>query len=638
MRWLVLIYLLFPASASADEWTELSAAWPSADQVVTSRTVTFDFDEEGDLLVTDVERRVVLRDAAREDLAKWEVYDRPGCREIVEVSVEVTSRDGTVRTDTGDELVWGPQGDHPTNPERASRDGVLPRPGLTPGAAVVDREVVRYPASCYGGLIATSRTLAPLSVPVLHEEVTVDCASAPCFAAVEGGGEVEETETGFQFTQTNIAARVVEPADPDGGDRRREVWVSSSGDRMAAAKILRPALAVEAKRWGRRAGAYLSAAKTACPGYDDPVDRVACYLGDHQEVAGDGDFWGQGFDWGTETAAAGTRHLLPLEWWAVGWALLEKHGATPVLLDDESHRPPPDIGAVTRWDQVGFLLPGKGLLHLGSWEKEIGGAIPSLAGNHMLLMTGAETSVQAVESAPGAHHEDWVGTVSYDSEGKVTFQYAITWTNARGVELRQLALDIIDNHEEWAKKRKRRGRKVSKLGSRIETEWAKKRLGHLIGRPLTRGYIKRPKDDDGGSASGLVRFKGEDLSDEREDFVMLRLPLLIPAYLETLGGRAERVTDFALQSLRRTYTLDIAAPRGFVLTALPPSLSVQEGPVRVHADFARGEAGAVTLKATIEVDGPIAPAGEAAAIADAADLLHRLGQVRLLYAAEPPAP
>ena len=615
--------LLIATPATADDapidLASLRAEWPGQDWLILDRSLVFEMPSPDLLRVTRTRSIAILQESAREELALLTERHRPGCREVVEITVRTTTRDGDEHLLERDGMIEQPVGDHPTRPERGTIDLSGPVRGLAPGSRVDETLQVDYPAACYGGLLATVRALGHGDAPTLRETVEIRCAGDGCFFAVDQAGFDEAfvaAEQGVRLEREGVRPLYSEAAAPK--RRLPRLAVSSSDDRLAAARVLAEGLAEHEGPARARVAGYVKDAKAAYPAVDDPVERLARFLGNDVPIIGRGKrFWTQGFDFG-EAVKAADRPLLPLEWWAIAVAGLRPHGGVPVLLDARGHLEPPAVGNVTDYDQIGVLLPGRGVVTHLRWIPTHEGTARSLAGRWMLRLEEDEPALVAFPSSSAADRRVWTGTVSLDESGWVRSDLAGSFRGYRGHALR----DSFETRLGWWKK-------ASKKHRSSEEERDRKFVGdQIFKRQIAVGHVELPEQPTGIELKAIHTQDG--LWNTGEGVAILTLPLPETPPLLKLAGVVDRQSDFALRPQERVVELEIPTPQGYSLVGVPDSIRVDEGPVQAELAWEQLPTGA-RLRLRVAIEDAIIPAELAPALVEAAWVVGRASDAALIY-------
>lgn len=620
---LLSLALLAPVSARAADapfdLAALRADHPGQDWVILERGLVFELTSPDLLRVTENRTIAVLQDSAREKLALLTDTHRPGCREVTEVAVRTVTRAGAEHLLDRAGMIEQPKGDHPTDPSRVTVELSGPRKGLAPGSLVDETTVVEYPAACYGGLLATARNLGHVDAPVVKETVEVRCAGAGCYFGVDQEGYDElfvAAESGVKLEREGLRPLASEAAVP----RRRlpRLYVSSSADRLEAGRVLAAALAEhEAAARGRVAG-YSKDAKKEYAAVKDPVERLARFLGNDVPLfGGGGNFWRQGFDFG-EPVKAADRPLLPLEWWAVAVAAMRPHGGVPVLLDTEGYLEPPEVGNVVDYDEIGVLIPGRGVLTHLRWIPMNDGTATDLAGRWALRLGRDGLTVARFRSSSAADARTWTGTVSVVPGGFVHFDLKGSLRGERGHGLR----DSYESTLGWWKQAKKKWRSSPEERDRSFVG------DRIFKRQIAVGKVELPDEPTGFDVESIHTHDG--LWQKGEGVRILALALPEDPPLLDLVGTVERSSAFALEPQVRSLELVIVTPEGHRLVGLPEAARVDEGPLQAELSWEQVPEGAkLTFRTAIEE--PILPANLAPALSRAAELVRQASECYLVY-------
>ena len=619
----LIVVLLAPLPAGAGDapfdLAALRAEWPGQDWLILQRDVVFELSSPDLLQVTESRRLAILQESGREDLAIITQTHRPGCQEVTQVEVRTLTRDGSEHLLDRDGMVEQYLGDHPTDPERGSVDLSGPRRGLAPGSLVEETVVVRYPAACYGGLIATGRYLGDTDVPTSRETIEIRCAGAGCFFAVDQPGWEERFlfgEAGAKLERTGVRGLRSEASVPQ--RRLPHLLVSSSPDPLEAARVLAASLQDnEGAARGRVAG-YTRDARAAYPAVSDPVERLARFLGNDVPVFGKGsDFWKQGFDFG-EAVKAADRPLLPLEWWAVTAAALRPHGGVPVVLDTTGHREPPSVANVIGYDEIGVLVPDRGVVTHLRWIPTTDGTATGLAGRWMLRLDDDGPSLARFPSSSAADRRSWKGTVTLIDGGFVHFDLQADLRGKKAHELR----DSYESQLGW-------WTKANKKHRPSEAERDRAFVGEQIfKRQIAVGTVELPEDPTAIELTAIHTQQG--LWQKGEGIRVLALPLPEDPPLLNLLGIVDRSSDFALDPGERLIELLIVTPEKHRLIGLPEPARIDEGPIQAELAWEAAPEGA-KLRFRVAIDEPILPADRAPILKRVAEMSGRAADSCLIY-------
>jgi hypothetical protein len=597
----------------------LRAEWPGQDWLILERSLVFEMPSPDLLEVTEARRLVVLQESAREDLALMTQTHRPGCREITEVAVRTVTRSGAEHLLDREGMIAQHLGDHPTDPARGSVDLSGPRKGLAPGSLVEETVRMQYPAACYGGLIATGRFLGNTDVPTLKETAEVRCAGAGCSFAVDQPGwegRFVQAEAGVSLERSRVRGLKSEAAVPV--RRLPRLFVSTSADPLEAGRVLAAGLSgMEGPARGRVAG-YTRDAKGEYPTVSDPIERLARFFGNDVPVFGKGgDFWLQGFDFG-EVVKAADRPLLPLEWWAVTVAALRPHGGVPVILDTQGHLEPPSVGNVIGYDEIGVLIPDRGVVTHLRWIPMTEGTATDLAGRWMLRLDDDGPSLHRFPSSAAADRRSWTGTVTVIAGDFVHFDLEGDLRGGRGHELR----DSYESGVGWWKK-------ASKKWRPTEQERDRSFVGERVfKRQIAVGTVELPDEPAGIDLKAIYTQQG--LWQKGEGVRVLALPLPESPPLLELVGTVDRRSDFSLAPRERVLELVVVTPEGHRLVGLPEAVTVDEGPIQGELSWEQVPEGA-RLRYRLAIEERILSAELAPVIMGAAELSRMASECYLVY-------
>lgn len=620
---LLILALIAPLPATAADapfdLAALRAEWPGQDWLILERALVFEMPSPELLRVTETRRLAVLQESGREKLALLTQSHRPGCREVTEVSVRTVTRTGDEHLLDREGMIEQPLGDHPSDPERATVDLSGPRRGLAPGSLVEETVRVEYPAPCYGGLIATGRLLGNKDAPTLKETVEIRCAGSGCSFGVDQREYTDRfvaADPGVRLERTGVRGLSSEAAVPT--RRLPRLTVSSSPDRLAAVRVLAEGLAKHEGPARARVAGYGKDARDEYAAVSDPVERLARFLGNDVPVFGQGkDFWQQGFDFG-EPVKAADRPLLPLEWWAVAVAAMRPHGGIPVVLDTQGHLEPPEVGNVIDYDEIGVLIPDRGVVTHLRWIPMNEGTARDLAGRWALRLDDDGPSLSRFPSSSAADRRSWTGTVTVIAGGFVHFDLEGDLRGRRGHKLR-------DSYETTLG----RWKKAKKKHRPSEDERDRAFVGEKVfKRQIAVGEVELPDDPTGIELKAIHTHDG--LWQKGEGVRILALPLPEDPPLLDLVGTVDRTSDFSLDPQERSLELVIVTPEGHRLVGLPVPLRVDEGPVQAELSWEEVPEGA-KLSFRTAIEEPILPASLAPALIRAAELVRRASECSLLY-------
>ncbi len=622
---ILLATLLAPLPAlAADAPFDLGALrgeWPGQDWVILERSLVFEMPSAEVLRVTEIRKAAILQESAREKLAMLKTTHRPGCRELTELTVRTVTRDGAEHLLGRDDLIEQPEGDHPTDPERGTIDLSGPRKGLAPGSLMTEATTVEYPAACYRGLIATGRELGHRDAPTLEEIVEIRCAGDGCHFGVDQR-QLEElfqpADRGVRLERTGLRGLPSEAAVPV--RRLPRLSVSSSADRLEAARVLAAGLADHEGPARSRVAGYAKDAKAEYPTVSDPVERLARFMGNDVPVFGDdGLFWMQGFEFG-EAVKAADRPLMPLEWWAVAVAAFRPYGGIPVVLDTKGHLEPAEVGNVIDYDEIGVLIPDRGVVTHLRWIPMTEGTASALAGRWALRLDG-EPTLARFPSSSAADRRHWTGTVSLVEGGFVHFDLEGSLSGHRGHSLR-------DSYETslgyWKKAKKKRRSSPEERDRRFVGEM-------IFKRRIAVATVELPDDPTGIELSSIHTHDG--LWQKGEGVRILALPLPEDPPLLDLVGTSDRSSDFAMRPQERLLELLIVTPKGHRLVGLPGPIRVDEGPVQAELTWEEAPEGA-KLRFRTAIEEPLLAASLAPALTAAAELVRQASECYLIYEIE----
>jgi hypothetical protein len=608
MRLLIVLLACLPAVAQAQPFdlAQLRADWPGYAYVVLEQSHEFSL-VDGTLRVDTQRQLAILNDTAREELSLFETTVRPGCREPGDIVITTTGRDGTEQTTTGDDLAKLRMADH-SDSKNATVVMKGPRRGISPGALLNESFHVDYPPQCYGGLLATARTLGDPLGPILREEVRVSCAGGGCFAALDRDSAEQwvTSDDGMVLVRENV-----EPLPPEShfpGQDRPRVYVSSSDDPNAAALHLEPRLDEAVEGALGVVASYAALAKKDYPGEKDPAVRLARSLA-YTAVFGDGSFWEYGFGMG-DVPRAGARALRPMEWWAVAAAALNPHGGVPVLLDSTSHLPPPDVGNVTGWNDIGVLVPGRFLLLQGEFLALTSESAENIAGRHALLLDGGAEARQFAATADLNRHR-WTGTVELTIGDYLKYEISGELQGSQAAVYRQ---DYAGTVASWQK------RKRSSRGSESERDrgFVGRKVFH---RDISLGTVEPVgKRLDAVSVSAIFSRAAE--VQRGEGVVSLVVPLPLGPQLEGVVSLGERHRPFELSPVDVAVDFLIKTPEGHSVAGLPEPRAVTDGPVRVASSWESAPDG-VRLKFEYRVDAAVLDPQFATSVHAAGELVRQ---------------
>ncbi len=619
MRLLLSLFLLLPAAAEAAAPFDLMAErsrYPGSEMVVKNQAWTFDLLD--DRLQVVRERTVaILHEGAREDLAMFDAYHRPGCREVMEVDVSVTDRAGSESTLTVDDLLKGVDGVHPTDPARSRQEWQAPRRGLGAGALLTERVVIEYPTACFGGLSGTSRVLGHGSAPVAKERVEVRCVDRGCFAALDRELEAgwRHGDAGLILERVDVAPPPTESATP--GQRRPRILVATSDDPLGLARILAPQLDAALPAARAKLGGYLADARDDQKSEGDPALKFARYMYGNVPETTSGSSWIFGADFG-EVPKAGSRGLFPLEWWTLAVVGLAPYGGVPVLFDEDAHLPPPDgVAKVGGFAEFGVLLPNA-LLTRNRLVMLAGGTSPSVADRHFIELGADGPTLRTFEVRADLERSDWTGTVSLTAGDYLKVELSGQLDGARGLRVRRNWLRAVA------------AAKASKGKKRPASERDRAFVKSVLNlRDAGAGTVEAPKKAPTRVALTAVYSRpAELLSGDGLRTLMVRLPLRSP--LAALVLSEPRTEPISVRPAERTIDLLFRTPDGYTLAGLPAGDSVIEGPLEVSASWSEDPEGA-RLKLRTVVNARYLDPALVGATNRAAELLRKTAYPTLLY-------
>ncbi len=624
------------ASAAPFDLEALRARWPGHDAVYLERHLTFSMPDADTLRVETQHRIAVLSDTAQEDLVLFTVSRRPGCREPSAIALAVTDRTGAAVPWDG-QILELPAGNHPVHADRASVTLSASRRGVATGALLEETWVVDYDRACFGGFLGTERLVADVAWPIEHLLIEVPCDGAGCFAALDmpfvndfgprpGGGR--------QLEARDVPAPPPEFRVPDQGIA--SAIVSSSLDPLIAGRLLQARFEAQVDRTLSTLDSHWEAATADFGHVPSRLLRAVRYLAEGVDRLEEGAFWQFGFDWGRPTAA-GRRPLLPLEWWALAGAMLRDEGAIPLLLDTESHLPPPPIGRVVSYGRLGILLPGKGLLTDAGWfptlgepsrDGELTESHADLAGLWVLLLDPGgvrDPRPARFPSPPSLESFRMSGTMTPTAGTNLILDVHRRYHGASGAALRTLWLD---RKARWAEQprdsRDTEGQESRDFAAEV-----------LFGHAVSRSDIDVAGND--GSLFELdAAYPRAGLVQRGDDVVVVALPVGVPEELLTLVGPEEgreRSADYALALTDDEVDIEVIAPRGTRLAGLPEPLEVTAGPVALSVRWSETDRG-VRLRYRCIVGSRVVSAAYARDLERVGEELRRLRRMRLLFVPE----
>ena len=609
MRGLALLLVLLPGLAQAQPFdlAALRAEWPGYPLVVLEQSHDFAL-VEGTLRVTTERQVAILTDAARDELALFEVTLRPGCSEPGGIEIVTTGRDGSEHRILGDDLAKVPLSTA-SNAKGAIVEMKGPRRGIAPGALLRETMHVDYPPGCYGGLLAAERRLGNPLGPVLKEEVRVRCAGEGCFAALDraSGAEFEAADEGVVLRRERV-----EPLPPEfhfPQEDRPRVFVSSSDDPLAVAALLKPLLHEAQAKAARLVGSYIGAARREQPKEKDPSARVGRYLATLPIFRTDKPFWRTGLGFG-DPPKAGGRTLTSMEWWSVATAALAPHGGVPVLVDTTSHLPPPDVGNVSGFDEIGVLVPGRFVVLRGSFLALTGESVAELAGLHAIRLDEQPTATQFGAGAELNHHR-WTGTVELTVGDYLKFDLR---GDLQGSEAATYREGYTDRLSRWKDADKKHRSSASERDREFVGAW-------VFEREISLGTVEPVgKRLDAVILNAIFSRSAE--VQRGEGVVSLVIPIPLEPELEGVVSLGERHRPLRLEPVDVGIDLLVKTPEGHSLAGLPAPRTISEGPVRVEWSWEEDPAGA-RLRLQYRVDAAILEPALAGAVHSAAELVRR---------------
>ncbi len=612
--------------------------WPDAAAIDLEREVTYDLTDPRGMLVTSrVVTGIVHGDRARRDLARVSVTDRPICREVVGLEIAVHRPDGATMESHLDEMVWSPLGDHPLEPSRSTREGTVPRRGIVTGGTVEQTTTWLRRPECFGGALLGRVSLGGDRPRLVETVRVVGPASGSWDAVVDrpGGGELVD-EGGARVFRRELVDPV--PDEEDNTHRHHHegrilVWSAPTPPALG----LRSALDARASE---RATAVLDAVAKARKAYDsrgDATDEMAAYVAFKiAQADDDSPYWSYGFEWGERTRLA-ERPLMPLEWWAVGWALLRKHGATPLLYDGRTRREPADPLHPMAYHRLGFWVPDVGVVLPGTIHYFAGTALPTLAGKAVLRLDVGAMERRSFEVVAADETTRFEGSVRLDDDREaMDVNVTAEVRGSRGAKLARSYRSMLSRLES-SKKGKRAKRKPNAGPLRPSARRTLRLLSRTFGGDVIKGSVTLDEDDP-AAASARLRWKHAvpGAVTERGRVLILPLPLSLPRDVLRLRDLTEaRRSPVVVRARTVVYSLRVKDPGGMRSAGLPAAIVHEDGPVRVAASFARDDETRETLvDVEVVVDGPLVPAAEAVALRDGVRALRALERVRLVYEPE----
>ena len=576
----LLLGLLAPPAFAAEPGFDLRAMrreHPGVASVILERKRVVSRPEPGVLRLALSVTRAVLDDGDRDDLTLFTEVERPGCRTPAGVRLEVTDPDGVTHVTHQDDLIRSPRGTH--------AQWMGPRKGLRAGALVRDVWHVDYALACFDGLAAVELALADAEEPVLLDRVESRCAD--CFDAARGEGVAFTDAGGHRVVELRDLAPVDGARVPK--EARPAVWISTQDDPAALGRIVAKRLETARQGTANRLRAWLRSFAEDYAGTRDPLTRIVLGLS-NVPVWGQDSVWTQGLGH-KGLGDPGEERLLPMDWLALAMGLLEPHGGVPVLLAPEPGVPD-GVALVFSWDEYGVLVPDVGLVTTDGFVPLVAGSASHLLGAELLVLEPAPT-LRSFSGGAGLNRVRWDADVSPSGIASLLVDVDYTATSSWAAE--------SNTSWEVSSARARKKRKKDFDEGQAARDFVSRFL--LDDRPVATATVLEPE---GHSLHVRTAWTERDVLLRADDLVLVPVAIPgLPTWIQPLDRDRTLPIDLGVREL--SGRVRVQPPKGRGFAGLPPSLEIDEDPLRFVATWVR-EGDAAVLEWTLLVEAPILPA------------------------------